>query len=93
MHSLPEEIKKFYIEDREAFETRKQLSMECLEDYLKDFDMMILSKECFEKWEKVWKTAESYWIFPEEEDMKKMVNKIYELHKGNNAVESGYPIT
>lgn len=89
MYTLPEETKKYYIENREQLEIRKQSSMEVLEDYLKEFNLMILSKEVFERWTKIWEMAESYWIFPEEEDMKKMVNKIYELHQGNNAMESG----
>lgn len=52
-------------------------SMEVLEDYLKKNDIMELAKPIFQEWEHIWELAKSYWVFPDDVDMKKLVDKHY----------------
>ena len=77
MYKLPDNIKQFYLDNPDELQARKFVSMQTLEDYLKDNNAMAIAPKCFERWQKIWDTAESYWLFPEEKDMKQMVDEEY----------------
>ena len=78
MHKIQDEVKQFYLEEPNQLETRIFLEMQLLEDYLKEHNLMSISKICFERWEKMWKNARSFWMFPDENDMKTMGNEEYQ---------------
>ena len=77
MYKIPEDTKEFYEENPEKLEQRIFLSIQLLEDYLKDHGRMDIAKPCFERWGKAWEVARSFWVFPDEKDMKKMVDEEY----------------
>ena len=79
MHKITGSIKQFYLENPELFEERVFLEMEMLENYLDEFDLISISKDAFNRWQKMWLNAKSYWIFPDQNDMKKLVEELYDI--------------
>jgi hypothetical protein len=85
MHELPEDTRKYYVENPEGLALRKQLGIEYIEDYIIQFGLQELNKYVLEEYDKLWKFAESYWVFPDEEDYKKLVDNLYKKYvKKNN---------
>ena len=81
MYKVHDNIKQFYVDFPEGLELRRQISRENLEYYLEYHNVKDMSKEVFEKWERVWDVATSFWMFPDEEDMKNVVNEVYAKHE------------
>lgn len=78
MKKLPQEMIDFYKQNPEILEHRIYLEMVNLENYLEEFNLKHLTVDAFKKWNRIWELGRSYWQFPEEDDMKKMVNQLYE---------------
>lgn len=85
MHKLPDNIKKFYLENHEGIPTQKLLGIEILEDYMNEYGMKQYSKEIVYEFEHLWDIAESFWIFPDLEDYKKIVDKVYQRYGADSA--------
>lgn len=77
MFKVHENLISFYKENPEKLKERIYIEMVLLENYLKDVNAQHLSIEAFNEWKRMWQLAESYWHFPDIDDMKKMVDKIY----------------
>lgn len=79
MFQVPDNIKQFYRENPEMLAQREFLSMQVLEDYLQEYGLEKITLSVFKEWERKWQLAKSYWVFPEESDMKQLVDKHYKL--------------
>lgn len=78
MQKLDDRVKAFYLENPECLALRKFMGVEFIEDQLAKFHTEHLTKEVMKRYQKLWDVAESYWIFPDEEDYKKLIDKCYE---------------
>lgn len=85
MFKLSPEVKKYYIENPEGLAIRKQVGIELIEYWIEQFDLKNYTKEIVEKYECLWDFAESYWIFPEEADYKKLIDEIYKKYVVSSA--------
>lgn len=77
MIKVHDDVITLYEENPEMLDQRVFLDMELLEDLLKQYDLMEYAKVAFEEWQEVWEVSKSYWIFPDEKDLKKHVDKFY----------------
>lgn len=77
MQKITNDVKQYYLDNPEMLEMRICTAMENLEDYLQKYERMDIAKQCFDRWEKMWANAKSYWIFPDIEDMHKLVDEEY----------------
>lgn len=83
MHKLTEEMKQMYLGDPEMLELRRMCLYEYLERRIKEFNVDHLMKESFDELDKLWDVARSYWFFPDNSDMDKLLDEIYVKNKDN----------
>lgn len=81
MYKIHENTKKFYEQNPELMEQRMFIAIQSMEDYLQAHDMMKLAKPAFEKWDKLLAIARNYYIFPDNNDMKKIVDELYQKYE------------
>jgi len=77
MINLSPTIKQFYIENPEGLAQREFQSLETLEDLIKKFRLEVHTPEIVADFNQLWKLSKSYWIFPEEKDYMKIIDKVY----------------
>ena len=73
-----EKIKDFYKSDTDGFKLRIDLLDDVLEKYFKEHSIEQIKEPVYEEWNKIKKICLCYYIVPEEEDIKKLVNKHYD---------------
>jgi hypothetical protein len=84
MNKLHDTIKQFYLENPEGLEIRKYAGLEFIENYLEQYELHNLKQYVFKEYKKLWAVAESYWIFPDEKDYKKLIDKLYKEYGEKN---------
>lgn len=92
MYTLPEDTRKFYMDHQEGFEMRMQLMWETVCAKMEVYNLSkSASKAVQQRFQKMKDIAWSYWIFPEEKDIMKLIDEAYgehdqDLHQRNNAI-------
>lgn len=81
MHKIDNETKKYYLEHPEFLAQRKFIGLEILEGLIETHSLQKHTKETVETFNRMWDVAESYWIFPELNDYKKLIDQVYANHK------------
>lgn len=81
MQKIHDDTKKLYIENPVLLDQRIFSAAEWVEEYLKEHSATMMSKEVFSRFNKLWEIGKSYWIFPETEDYKKLVQDVYDRNK------------
>lgn len=81
MHKLNAEIRQYYIDNPESLETRRLMLWEYLEGRVKEYNLDHLMPEAFDRLDKMWKNAISFWVFPGLDDINKMLDEVYQKNK------------
>lgn len=76
MRELSPELIKMCKENPEVVSVPEFASYKLLEIQIKKFGLENYSKELNNKLERIWMMARSYWLFPESEDINKLIDSV-----------------
>ena len=80
MHKIDNGTKQYYLENPEFLAQRKFIDLEVLEDLIERHKLEKHTKEIAETFNRMWDVAESYWVFPELDDYKKIIDITYKKY-------------